>query len=167
MRHFIVALLLVALAAPAFAGEYKFVPGTQVIATVILKADANGELTIVVAGQTITIGTVTMIPIVPKDPTDPKQNPTDPLAVKVAALVVSAPMAANERRTVSELYTRIGEFTTTEADELRRGVTFLFGLLPLPVEWKTWKGTVDSFAEPLGVDDVRRAWKLIGEGLVK
>ena len=161
MKRLILALTIVAVATPLFAGEYKFAPGTKVVATVILQADANGELTIVVGGQTITIGTITTVPDVP-----PK-DPTDPLAVKVASLVAAAPEAANERKTVSELYLRIGEFPTTEADELRRGVTFLFGLLPLPAEWKTWKAKVDSFAEPLGVADVRKAWKLIGEGLVK
>ena len=158
------ALVLMLVASPAFCGEYKFIPGTQVTATVVLQADVNGELTIVVAGQTITIGVVTTVPKDPTNPTDPP-GPPDPLAVKVTALVASAPMAMNERKTVSELFLKIAVFPTDDPDQLRRGVTFLFELLPLK-EWKTWKAEVDSFAESLAVDDVRRAWKLIGEGLV-
>ena len=160
-----IALILMLVASSAFGGEYKFIPGTQVTATVVLQADANGELTIVVAGQTITIGVVTTVPI-PKDPTDPNPDPTDPLALKVAALVASAPMAVNERRTVAEAYRKTGEFQTSDPESIRKSIAFLFGLLPLPAEWKTWKAKVDSFAGSLGIDDVKRAWVLIADGLV-
>ena len=165
-----IAILLILLSSNAVAeaadstyGNIRFAPGTTLTANVItLVADANGVLQID-RTKLVSIGPIEIeIPTTP-----PPIPPKDPLTQKVNEIIDLAPKVANERAAVSKLYERIAEFPTEEADELRRGVEFLFNLLSLPKSWDLWKAKVDVLADPLAVDDVRRVWKLIGEGLAQ
>lgn len=159
---------LVALAATtALADDIRFAPEVTVQAAVTLVADEDGILQID-RSKPILIGGVATTPTDPKDPTDPIPVPSDPLAVRVSTLLASAPTGtAAERKATSALYKTTGSLPLTEAAQIRQATTILFNVLGMPEAWKKWKVDVDKFAGGLSVEDIRRAWQLIAEGLAR
>jgi len=156
----------------AVADDIRFAPDVTVTAAVTLVADANGILQID-RSKPILIGSVTPAdPTGPTDPIDPVDpiEPADPLAVKVSAIVASAPNTTadvNMRVALASLYETTAKLPLTDPAQIRQATTIIFDALSPSPEWKKWSKDVDSFAASLSLDDVKRAWKLISEGIAK
>jgi len=174
MNRLITTFLIVALATPAFGGEYKFAPGTKVTATVQLQADATGELSIVVPGQVITIGSIT--PSTDK-PTDP--NPTDLQSFAAAAVKSEVTNYDNRSRDALRLsyaYSTVvgliddGKITTSaKADEiLKTSVDATLSYSLAGNKWNDWRRAISAKLNSMGIQNlagVRKAYSEIQTGL--
>ena len=164
MKPLALLLLFLYFAAPGVtvqADDIRFAPGVTVTAAVTLVADDDGVLQIE-RSRPILVGSV-----VGTIPVDPKPKP-NPLELKVSALIATAPSGTaeeNNRNTVSALYKMTGMLPLTDPAQIRQATTILFNQLPMSVQWKTWKGGVDSFAAGLSAADIKRAWGLLADML--
>lgn len=155
-------------------GDIRFVEGFSVRAAVTLVADQDGILQID-RDQPILIGSATTPPPPPPppppptdpptDPTDPPEPPGDPLALKVSTLLAKAPTDKAGRSAMASLYRTIGQLSLTDPQQIRQSTDLMLFALPLSAEWKKWNADVATFAVALSIDEIKRAWGLIAEGL--